>query len=138
MQEKDTLMSPREHARLVVPMPEDPFIARRVQLVLAGLTRARSGASPHEVIGFARDFEAWIGEGKDEEDRALRHRAMMIAYQHFHPAGVEATLQDSAQAVYDYLRPPRTDPVAPPKLETKPPRRTRGARANPDAEEDAG
>lgn len=99
--------------------------ARREQLLLAGLTRARSGATPEEIVGYATEFETWINAGQSDSDRVLRHRAILLAYSRFAPAGVEASLHDSAKTIYDFLRSGAPEPAAPPTVETKQPPPTR-------------
>lgn len=92
--------------------------AQRPELLLAALARARSGAQPGDVVIFAKELESWIDAGESEADRGLRFTALMLAYQKFAPAGIESSLTDCAQVIYDYLCPIKAEPVPPSETET--------------------
>lgn len=90
----------------------------RPQLLLAALTRARSGALPGDVVLFAKELEAWIDQGVNEADQETRFNALMLAYQKFGPAGIEGGLTDCAQVIYDYISLVEAAPPAPSETET--------------------
>lgn len=87
----------------------------RLQLLKAALDLARGGDPPQKMVEHAKGFEAWIMEGKNEDDQKLRFQALELANEKFRPAGIEGSLTDVAEVIYAYLRPAEVVPADPPQ-----------------------